>query len=347
MKKKLPIFFVLVMVMFLGMYKINSAFELQKNVSTKSLKEEAILLSQANNITIKNTASSTSSSKVFMTKSITKDGLTKIYKALNVTPIGKVAIKISTGEPGGKNFLSPNLIKPLVQSLNGTIVEANTAYGGRRSSTAMHIQVAKEHGFSDIANVDILDSVSEISIPVKNGVNLKENFVGRNFTNYNFYVILSHFKGHAMGGFGGAIKNTSIGIASSGGKGLIHTAGKSRTSIWGGDQNKFLESMAEAAKSVSDALSNGKNIVYINVLNNLSVDCDCSSNPAKPDMHDIGILASLDPVALDKASVDLIYKAPDGKSLIKRMESRNAYLTLTHGEKIGLGSQSYNLVSID
>ena len=286
-----------------------------------------------------------SASEVFMTKDISSEGLIKVYEALNKKSVGKVAVKISTGEPGGHNFLSPELIKKLVTDVNGTIVECNTAYGGKRANTAMHMQVAKDHGFAAIAPIDIQDAEGSISLPVKNGKHLTENLVGSHFKNYDSYIVISHFKGHAMGGFGGAIKNISIGIASSEGKALIHSAGKSRTNPWGGAQNPFLESMAEAAKTVSDEL-NG-NILYINVMNRLSVDCDCSSNPAEPDMHDIGILASLDPVALDKASVDLVYAAPDGKSLVERIESRNGTLTLKHAEEIGLGSQQYNLVSVD
>lgn len=284
-------------------------------------------------------------SEVFITKDISPEGMMKVYKALNKKPAGKVAVKVSTGEPGGHNFLSPDLIKNLVIDVNGTIVECNTAYGGSRSNTAAHMQVAKDHGFAAIAPIDIQDAEGSISLPVKNGKHLTENLVGSHFKNYDSYVVLSHFKGHAMGGFGGAIKNISIGIASAEGKALIHSAGKSRTSPWGGAQNPFLESMAEAAKTVSDEL--GGNMLYINVMNRLSVDCDCDSNPAEPDMHDIGILASLDPVALDKASVDLVYAAPDGKSLIERIESRNGTLTLTYAEEIGLGSQQYNLVSVD
>lgn len=284
-------------------------------------------------------------SVVYMTKDISPQGLMAAYKALGHEATGKVAVKISTGEPGGKNFLAPDLIKDLVQRLNGTIVECNTAYGGKRANTAMHLQTAKDHGFTAIADVDIMDAQGEISLPVIGGKNLQENFVGANFKNYDFFVVLSHFKGHAMGGFGGAVKNISIGIASAHGKGWIHAGGTNKRNIFEGEQNKFLESMAEAGKSVTDSL--GEKILYINVMNKLSVDCDCDSSPAAPDMHDIGILASLDPVALDKACVDLVYAAPDGKSLIKRMESRNAIHTLEHGEKIGLGSQTYQLVSID
>lgn len=284
-------------------------------------------------------------SEVFMTKDISSEGLMKVYEALNKKPTGKVAVKISTGEPGGHNFLSPDLIKKLVTDVNGTIVECNTAYGGSRSTTAMHMQVAKDHGFTAIAPVDIQDAEGSISLPVKNGKHLTENLVGSHFKNYDSYIVISHFKGHAMGGFGGAIKNISIGIASAEGKALIHSAGKSRTNPWGGAQDPFLESMAEAAKTVSDEL--GGNMLYINVMNRLSVDCDCSSNPAEPDMHDIGILASFDPVALDKACVDLGGRRIIKKSLIERIESRNGTLTLKYAEEIGLGSQQYSLVNVD
>jgi uncharacterized Fe-S center protein len=229
--------------------------------------------------------------------------------------------------------------------VNGTIVECNTAYGGKRSSTAMHLQAAKDHGFTDIANVDIMDADGSISLPVKNGNHLKEDLVGSHYKNYDSFIILSHFKGHAMGGFGGAIKNMSIGIGSSKGKSLIHSAGKSTTGFgMGTPQNDFLESMAEAVKAVAD--DRGKNILYINVMNKLSVDCDCDSHPADPTMKDIGILASLDPVALDKACVDLVYAAPDGKDLVERIESKNGTLTLDHAGRIGLGNLKYNLVQL-
>jgi len=289
----------------------------------------------------------TGKAKVFMTKEITPAGIMAVYEALERTPSGKVAVKLSTGEAGNKYYLAPALIRDLVKRVDGTIVECNTAYGGPRSSTAMHRQVAKDHGFTAIADVDIMDADGEIALPVAGGKNLKENFVGANFAKYDFYVVLSHFKGHAMGGFGGAVKNISIGIASSGGKGWIHTAGKTKSTMMGGEQNPFLESMAEAAKSVSDRLDNGNKMLYISVMNHLSVDCDCDGNPAAPDMHDIGILASLDPVALDQACVDLVYAAPDGKSLIERIESRNGLLTLAHAEAIGLGSRQYQIVSLD
>ncbi|WP_334293027.1 DUF362 domain-containing protein [Anaerocolumna xylanovorans] len=282
-----------------------------------------------------------------MTTDISPEGLMAVYKALNWTPEGKVAVKLSTGEPPASNYLKPELIKDLVQSVNGTIVECNTAYGGSRGETAMHMQVAKDHGFTDIATVDIMDADGSISLPVDGGTHLKEDLVGSHFANYDSFIVLSHFKGHQMAGFGGAIKNISIGIGSKEGKCLIHTAGKSHTSPWGGDQDDFLESMADAGKAVSDSLGNGKNIVYVNVMNNISIDCDCNGNPAKPDIHDIGILASTDPVALDQACIDLVYAAEGSKSLVNRIEQMNGLHTLESAEKIGLGSRKYELVNID
>jgi uncharacterized Fe-S center protein len=290
------------------------------------------------------------SSRVYFTSDISPAGLMAVYNALGQRPdnasvvSGRVAVKITTGESPNSNHLRPELIKDLVQSVNGTLVESNTAYGGRRASTAVHKQVARDHGYTAIANVDILDENGSISLPVRGGTRLRENFVGAHFKNYDYYIVLSHFKGHQMAGLGGAIKNISIGIASSEGKAWIHTSGKSKTGIWGGEQDAFLDAMAEAGKAVVDSL-NGK-ILYINVMNRLSVDCDCNGNPTEPDMHDIGILASLDPVALDKACVDLVYAAPDGKSLIQRMESLNGIRTINHGAEIGLGSLQYELVRL-
>ena len=234
---------------------------------------------------------------VYMTRAVTPEGLMAVYQALQWEPQGRVAVKLSTGEPPASNYLRPELIAGLVQSLDGTIVECNTAYGGSRAETAMHYQVAEDHGFTAIADFQILDEEGSMTLPVQGGTRLSENYVGAAFEDYDSYLVLSHFKGHSMAGYGGAIKNISIGLGSSEGKAWIHSAGSSRTNPWGGDQDAFLESMAEAGKSVSDYL--GDQIVYINVMNRLSVDCDCDGNPAEPDMHDIGILASTDPVALD------------------------------------------------
>ncbi len=278
-----------------------------------------------------------------MTTDITSEGLMAVYEALEASPSGEVAVKLSTGEPGS-NYLRTDLIGDLVQSLDAVIVECNTAYGGQRASTAMHYQLAEDHGYTEIAEVDIMDEDGSMTLPVTGGTNLTENYVGAHFADYDYYVVLSHFKGHAMAGYGGAIKNISIGIASSDGKTHIHTAGRGG-SMWSAPQDPFLESMAEAGKSVVDYLDG--NILYINVMNRLSVDCDCTAYPSELDMHDIGILASYDPVALDQACIDLVYAADDGGSLINRIESRNGLHTLEHAESIGLGSREYNLISMD
>lgn len=286
-------------------------------------------------------------SVVYYTSDISPEAMVSIYEALGVELQGDhIAVKLSTGEPPASNYLDPNLIADVVHLVDGTIVENNTAYGGQRASTAMHYQVAEDHGFTAIADFVVLDEDGSMSLPVNGGTRLSENLVGAHFGEYDGYLVLSHFKGHAMAGFGGAIKNISIGLGSQEGKCLIHTAGESNTSPWGGDQDAFTESMAEAGLSVVDALDG--NILYINVMNRLSIDCDCDGNPSEPDMHDIGILASADPVALDQACVDLVYASTDDHdSLVQRMESRNAFNVLVHGEEIGLGSRSYRLESID
>ncbi len=286
-------------------------------------------------------------SAVYFTSDISSQAMVDIYAVLGAELTGdKIAVKLSTGEPPASNYLDPALIAELVRQVNGTIVENNTAYGGQRSGTAMHYQVAEDHGFTAIADFVVMDENGSVSLPVEGGTRLTENLVGAHFPEYDGYLVLSHFKGHAMAGFGGAIKNISIGLGSQEGKCLIHTAGASRTSPWGGEQDPFTESMAEAGKSVVDALDG--NILYISVMNRLSIDCDCDGNPSEPDMHDIGILASTDPVALDQACVDLIYASKDDTaSLIERMESRNAIHVLEHGEEIGLGTRTYRLVNCD
>ena len=284
---------------------------------------------------------------VYFTSDISPEGMIAVYEALGWEPAGKVAVKLSTGEPPASNYLRPELIKDVVELVDGTIVECNTAYGGSRAETAMHYQVAEDHGFTAIADFKILDEDGSMSLPVEGGSQLTENLVGVAFGDYDSYLVLSHFKGHAMAGFGGAIKNISIGLGSQEGKCLIHTGGKSNTSPWGGDQTAFTESMAEAGKSVSDYLGNGERIVYISVLNNISIDCDCDGNPAQPDIHDIGILASFDPVAIDQASIDLAFAAEGSESLQNRVNSRNGLHTLEHAEEIGLGSRTYELVNID
>jgi uncharacterized Fe-S center protein len=289
--------------------------------------------------------------KVYFTRDISPAGLAKAYAALGRGARGKVAVKISTGEPGGHNFLSPDLIRDLVRSANGTIVECNTAYGGKRADTASHKKAAADHGFANIAKVDIMDADGEIALPVARGLRIKQDYVGSHFTNYDHWIVLSHFKGHQMGGFGGALKNISIGIASASGKLWIHSAGATKDDAgraFRAKQDDFLESMADAAGAVIDA-AKPENMVYINVLNNLSVDCDCNAHPAPPEMADIGIMASTDPVALDRASVDAVYNSPDtGRvALIGRIESRNGTHILDAAEKLGLGSQKYELVSLD
>ena len=284
-------------------------------------------------------------SVVYFTSEISPEAMVAVYNALGKNLDGeKIAVKLSTGEPPASNYLDPRLIKDVVGLVNGIIVESNTAYGGSRSQTAMHYQVAEDHGFTDIADFQILDEDGSIALPVTGGKHLTENYVGEAFWDYDSYLILSHFKGHAMAGFGGAIKNISIGLGSGEGKSWIHTGGISKSGF-SGDQDAFLESMGEAGTAVADAL--GNQIVYINVMNRLSVDCDCDGNPSEPDMHDIGILASDDPVALDQACVDLVYGAEDNESLVNRIESRNGLHTLEYAEQIGLGSRSYELVSID
>ena len=283
---------------------------------------------------------------VYFTSDISPEGLMAIYNALGVELTGEnIAVKIHTGESENSNHLRPDFIKELVQHLNGTIVECNTAYGGNRSSTAMHYQLAEDHGFTAIADVVIMDEEGSMSLPVIGGTVLTENKVGARFAEFDGMLILSHFKGHMMGGFGGAIKNMSIGIASTEGKCLIHTGGESSTSPWGGESAVFMDSMAEAAKSVVDALEG--NIIYISVMNNLSIDCDCNGYPGEPDIHDIGILASTDPVALDQACVDLIYNAEGNATFTRRIESVGGEDTLEHGEEIGLGTRSYYIVNID
>jgi uncharacterized Fe-S center protein len=286
-------------------------------------------------------------SAVYMTTRITSEGLIAVYEALGRKPAAgqKVAVKITTGEGAGSNHFRPDFIRSLVNAVSGDLIECNTAYGGSRASTALHKQVAIDRGYTAIANVVIMDESATMDIPVRNGKHLDINRVGAHFADYQFHVVLSHFKGHAMAGFGGALKNMSIGYASSAGKSHIHSGGTGWSGI-SGNQDNFLESMAEAAKSIVDYAGN-ENYIYINVMNRLSVDCDCSAHPAQPTMADIGILASLDPVALDKACLDLVDAAPDGADLRRRISDRNGRLTVTHAAEIELGNLEYELVSID
>lgn len=284
---------------------------------------------------------------VYFTSDISPEGLQAVYSALNWTPSGKLAVKVSTGEPPASNYLRADLIGPLVQSLNGTIVECNTAYGGSRSSSAMHLQVAADHGFTSFADFDLMDEEGEVQWPVTGGTRLEHAIVGSHAENYSDWLILSHFKGHAMAGFGGAIKNVGIGMSSPSGKVYVHSAGtRTSGSIMHSDQDAWLEAMAEMVTAVRDHVG-PEHIVYINVMNRLSVDCDCDGNPAEPDIHDIGILASTDPVALDQACVDLVWQAEGNESLVRRIESRDGLHTLQYAEQIGLGSRTYTLQNLD
>ncbi len=286
-------------------------------------------------------------SLVYFTSDISPAGLQAVYEALNWAPSGKLAVKVSTGEPPASNYLRAELIGPLVQSLDGTIVECNTAYGGSRSSSAMHRQVAEDHGFTSFAPFDLMDEEGEVQWPVTGGQRLEHAIVGSHAENYSDFLVLSHFKGHAMAGFGGAIKNVAIGMSSPGGKVYVHSAGtRTSGSIMHSDQDAWLEAMAEMVSAVRDHVGE-EHIVYINVMNRLSVDCDCDGHPAEPDIHDIGVLASTDPVALDQACIELVRQAEGSESLIRRIESRDGLHTLEYAEQIGLGSRSYTLVNLD
>ena len=285
--------------------------------------------------------------KVYFTANVSPESLVKVYEALNWKPTGKTAVKLSTGEPPNSNYLRSELIGDLVKAVDGTIVECNTAYGGSRASAALHKQVAADHGFTKIAGFDLMDEDGQKEIPVTGGARLNRAIVGSHIDNYDSFLVLSHFKGHAMAGFGGAIKNVAIGMSSASGKVLVHTAGERTSgSIWYNNQDAWLEALPEMVSAVRDYVG-AENIVYVNVMNRLSVDCDCDGNPAEPDMHDIGILASYDPVALDQACVDLAYAAPDGASLQARMERQHGIHALEHGAEIGLGSRTYELVNLD
>ena len=281
---------------------------------------------------------------VYFISDISPESLVAAYQALGVELPGKVGVKMSTGESERSNYLRPELIADLIHRVNGTIVECNTAYGGSRSSTAMHRQQAKDNGLLEVAELDILDEEGSMEIPIEDGVRINVDYVGSHFAAYDSFLVLTHFKGHAMAGFVGAIKNISIGFGSSMGKVWIHSGGTKKSGgIWG-EQDPFLEAMADAAKGVDAYM--GDNILYISVMNRLSVDCDCDGNPAEPDMHDIGILASTDPLAIDQAAIDLVYAMPDSGSLIRRIERQNGLYTLEVGERNGLGSRNYRLVVI-
>ena len=292
-------------------------------------------------------------SKVLFTKEISPESLVKIYEELGVKLNGKVGVKISTGEKGSINYLKPELIGDLVKKLKATILECNTAYPGARNTAEDHREVAREHGFYEIADVDIMDEFGEFKIPVNGGKHLEYDIVGEHLANYDAIVNLAHFKGHAMGGFGGVLKNQSIGIASRNGKAYIHSVGQSADPNVAWDlpykQEDFIESMAEAAKAVSDYLKeNNKPIIYIDIMNNMSVDCDCDANQKEAVMEDIGILASLDPVALDQACIDLIWNSEDNgkEKLIERIDSRKGRHILEYAEKINLGTRDYEITMI-
>lgn len=294
-------------------------------------------------------------SKVYFTKEITPESLVKIYQALGQEATGKVAVKISTGESAQSNQLRPELIGDLVKKVNGTLVECNTAYGGNRSNTANHCRAIEQRGYGEIATVDIMDEEGGMNLPMQDTKWFSENLVGSHLANYDFMINLAHFKGHAMGGFGGVLKNQSIGIATPDGKTRIHTAGAYSEPRYvfqqPHGQDAFLESMAGAAQSVHNYFKGKKGIVYINVMNNLSVDCDCDGHPSAPQMKDIGILASLDPVALDKACLDLVFNhesttGDNSAPLIQRINSRQGAHTVDYAAEIGLGTLAYELIDI-
>lgn len=292
--------------------------------------------------------------KVYYVKEINAENLIKIYEALGVELKGKIGVKVSTGEAGSKGYLKADLIGPLVKKLNGTIIECNTAYPGKRNNAEDHMKVAEEHGFTSYAEVDIMDADGEFKIPVKNGKHLEYDLVGNNFKNYDSIINLAHGKGHAMGGFGANLKNQSIGIASRNGKAYIHSCGQDENpdTAWGRkyEQIDFIESMAEAATAVAEYLKeNNKQIVYITVMNALSVDCDCDCNQGDPVMEDLGIVASLDPVANDQAFIDMIWnsKDPGSEELKERIDTRLGREILPYAESLGLGSREYELVNID
>ena len=289
--------------------------------------------------------------KVYFIKEVTQENLIKVYETLNVELKGKVAVKIHSGEPGNQNYIKPEFIKPIIDKVNGTVVECNTAYKGARNTTEKHKKLISEHNWTNYFNVDIMDEDGDLEIDIPNGKVIKKNYLGKNIKNYDSMLVISHFKGHPMGGYGGALKQLSIGCASSNGKTYIHTTGKlkDQTKLWDNlpEQNKFLESMADAASSVHNMFKN--NIAYINIMCNMSVDCDCCSVAEDPRMKDIGILASIDPIAIDQACIDLEYKSNDkGKEhLIERIERQNGIHTIASAEELGFGSREYELIEIN
>lgn len=285
--------------------------------------------------------------KVYFTNKISSESLVKLYDKLGVKLEGNVAVKLHSGEEGNQNYMKPEFVKDIIEHVNGTVVECNTAYEGERDTTEKHIKLMESHGWSKYFNVDILDSDSEVILENPDGEVIKKNIVGSKMKNYDSMLVLSHFKGHPMGGFGGALKNISIGLASSKGKMNIHCGGVENISMFDADHDSFLKSMADSAKTIVDFYK--EKIVYINAMVNMSVDCDCCHIAEDPCMSDIGILASLDPVALDQACIDLVYNSKDeGRDkLVERIESRNGLLTIDSAEKQGVGTKEYELISID
>lgn len=283
--------------------------------------------------------------KVYFTKTLTSDAMIQMYEALGIKLPGKVAVKLHSGEVGNQNFIRPPFLKPVIDHVKGTIVECNTAYAGKRDTTKAHWETMKAHGWTDIADVDIMDEDGELELTIEGGKKIQKNYVGSHLSNYDSMLVLSHFKGHPMGGFGGALKNISIGIASSHGKAYIHGVGVPED-FWNSDHDSFLESMADAAKSIV-TFFDGK-MAFINVMCNMSVDCDCCAVAADPKIGDIGILASLDPIALDQACLDLVYASNDpGKGdLIERIESRNGIHTVEAAAELGFGSRDYELITL-
>ncbi|MGN1018421.1 MAG: DUF362 domain-containing protein [Oscillospiraceae bacterium] len=284
--------------------------------------------------------------KVYFTRDLSPAGAIRAFDMLGIKLEGNVAVKLHSGEPGNQNFLRPAFMKDIVEHVNGTIVECNTAYDGGRNTTEAHKKTMLLHGWTEIADVDIMDAEGEMELPVHGGKHLDVNFVGKNLADYDSMLVLSHFKGHPMGGYGGALKNISIGIASSYGKAYIHGV-KDVNAIWTADHDSFLECMADAAKSVVEYM-HGK-MAYVNIMCNMSVDCDCCAVAADPKIKDIGILSSLDPVALDQACLDLVYASNDeGKAdLIERIESRHGVHTIEAAAEIGVGSREYELIDMD
>ena len=285
-------------------------------------------------------------SKVYFTKEITKETILKMYQVLGKELDGNVALKVHSGESGNQNYIRPEMYQDIIEHLNATIVECNTAYEGERNSTDKHKRLLDKHNWTKYYNVDILDEKYELELEIPNGKTIKKNYVGKNMKNYDSMLVISHFKGHPMGGYGGALKNISIGLASSRGKAYIHGAGVEEN-IWTANHDSFLESMADAALSIKDYYK--ENILFINIMKNMSVDCDCCAKAEDPCMKDIGILSSTDPVALDQACIDLIYNSNDsGKEhLIERIESRNGKYTIDCAEKLGVGSKEYELIVIE